>query len=76
MRPLMNTKEAAKVLGIKEGVLDKARREGLVSYIQFSKNGNVYYTAEALREFMERSTHKMMPGDVSVTYRKRRDRER
>jgi predicted site-specific integrase-resolvase len=58
---LLSRKEAAKALGISVLTLDEARNSGLVSYIQYTENGRVYFTESALEEYMIRSTHKAKP---------------
>ena len=49
-------KEAAKLLGISPASLDIARKNGLVSYIQYVDNGSVYFTEAGLQEYIVRST--------------------
>ena len=58
---LYTRKEAAEVLGVSVLTLDDARNTGLISYIQYTENGRVYFTESALEVYIVRSTHKARP---------------
>lgn len=72
MNRVLTRKEAAELLGISVKTLDQARSAGQVSYIQYTKNGCVFFTEEALQEYIARSTRRANPVAVAVTYRKPR----
>lgn len=57
MKNYMTKKEAAEYLGVGVSVLDQAKNTGMIAYVQYTENGRVYFTEEALKEFIERSTH-------------------
>ena len=75
MEKLFTRKEAASILGISIETLDAARKDGLISYIQFCKNGKVYFTEIHLQEYIARCTHRSKPREVNtaMTYRKPRN---
>jgi len=73
MQNLISRKDAAEILGISVKVLDKARLDGLIAYVQFVENGCVYFTESAIDEYIAKCTHKARPADSTrPTYRKRR----
>lgn len=72
MEKMISRKEAAKILGISITALDQARSSGLITYVQYVENGCVYFTEQALQEYIARCTHRAKPLDNSATYRKRR----
>ncbi len=72
MADLITRKEAAKRLGISLATLDLARSCGQISYIQYSENGRVFFTEDALNEYIKKSTHSARVIEVKSTYRKRR----
>ena len=72
MEKMISRKEAAKILGISITALDQARSSGLITYVQYVVNGCVYFTEQALQEYIARCTHRAKPLDNSATYRKRR----
>lgn len=57
MERVLTKKEAAKLLGISPATLDIARKNGLVSYIQYVDNGSVYFTEAGLNEYVAWATH-------------------
>lgn len=72
MEKMISRKEAAKIFGISITALDQARSSGLITYVQYVENGCVYFTEQALQEYIARCTHRAKPLDNSATYRKRR----
>jgi hypothetical protein len=70
MEKVLKRKEAAEYLGIGLSVLDQARSCGEITYIQYAENGCIYFTKEALREYVARSTHRAGPRPTIPTYRK------
>lgn len=69
MEPLFTRKQTAKMLGISITTLDSARKEGLISYIQYVPNGSVYFTQTGIQEYIAKSTHRSKPIDNKATYR-------
>lgn len=74
MEKLYTRKEAAEVLGVSLCTLDQARSDGSITYIQYVNNGSVFFTKEALEEFVARSTHRARPVENRQTYRRVRRR--
>lgn len=73
MERLITRKEAAKMLGISITTLDEARNSGAISYVQYVKNGCVYFTDASIQEYIARSTHRARPMPEKImTYRKPR----
>lgn len=72
MEPLYTRKQAAKMLGISITTLDSARKDGLISYIQYVPNGSVYFTQAGIQEYIAKNTHRSKPIDSKPTYRKPR----
>lgn len=72
MEKLISRKETAKILGITVARLDQARNDGLISFVQYVENGCVYFTEEAIQEYIARCTHRARPTESQATYRKRR----
>ena len=72
MENMISRKQAAKILGITLARLDQARNSGQISYVQYVENGCVYFTEEALQEYVARCTHRAKPIENQVTYRNRR----
>lgn len=72
MEKLISRKETAKILGITVARLDQARNDGLIAFVQYVDNGCVYFTEDAIQEYIARCTHKARPLDTQATYRKRR----
>lgn len=70
MEKLYNRKEAASMLGISLTSLDTARNTGAIAFVQYVPNGSVFFTEEALREYIARSTHKAIPAKQRQTFRK------
>lgn len=74
MEKMYSRKEAAEVLGIGLTALDLARTEGKIAYVQYTKNGSVYFTETALQEYIARATHRALPADVNTAPVRRRRR--
>lgn len=72
MEKMITRKEAAKILGISLDRLDQARSSGMIAYVQYVENGSVYFTEDALQEYVARCTHPVRVSEVQTTYRKRR----
>ena len=72
MEKMLTRKEAAELLGISLDRLDEARRGGLITYVQYVENGSVFFTENALEEYVARCTHKSRPVQNQPTFRKRR----
>lgn len=73
MAPLLTRKDAAQRLGISSDTLDRLRRMGKIAFIQHMPNGKVWFTEDAITEYLARSTHPAAPTvAVRQTYRKRR----
>ena len=63
---LLTRKETAKILGVSLPVLDGAKNSGLISYVQYTENGRVYFTESAIEEYIVRSTHRAKPQTVNT----------
>ena len=75
MEKLLTRKQAAEYLGISLTQLDEARKQKRIAYIQYVRNGSVYFTEQALEEFVVRATHRAGPLEsIRETYRKPRKR--
>ena len=61
MEKLYTRKEAAGVLGVSLATLDTARVEGQITYVQYVRNGSVYFTERSLAEFIAKNTHRAKP---------------
>lgn len=72
MEKLYIRKEAAVLLGISLATLDTARTTGAISFVQYVPNGCVYFTSEALQEYVAKCTHRAVPIEKQATYRKQR----
>ena len=72
MEKLISRKEAVKILGISLATLDEARANGQITYVQYVKNGSVYFTADSLQEYIAKHTHRAKPTNKGYTYRKPR----
>lgn len=73
MPDMLTRKEAAQRLGISEDTLDAERRKGRIAFIQRKKGGKVWFTENAIAEYIARITHPARPEPQIVnTYRKRR----
>ena len=72
MEKLYTRKEAAVLLGISLATLDTARTNGAISFVQYVPNGCVYFTSEALQEYVAKCTHRAAPIEKQATYRKQR----
>ena len=75
MEKLLTRKQAAEYLGISLTQLDEARKQKRIAYIQYVSNGSVYFTEQALEEYVASSTHRAGPLQPNrTTYRKQRHR--
>lgn len=72
MEKLYTRKEAATILGISITTLDSARTNGAISFVQYVPNGCVYFTNEALQEYVAKCTHRALPSERRDTYRTQR----
>lgn len=50
--------------------LDTARNTGAIAFIQYVPNGSVFFTEEALQEYIAKHTYQAKPEERRVTYRK------
>ena len=73
MTPLHSRKETAKILGISIATLDAAKNSGLIAYVQYVRNGCVYFSDKAIMEYISRCTHPAKPADKRTTYRRPRN---
>ena len=64
------------ILHISVKTLDAARESGLLSYIQYTENGSVFFTEQMLQEYMARSVRRARPIETRHTYRNPRNRSR
>ena len=74
MQKIFTRKEAANFLGISIATLDTARTAGAISFVQYVPNGCVYFTSEALQEYIAKCTHRALPPEKRDTYRKQKVR--
>lgn len=58
------------MLGISLNALDLARATGTIAFVQYVPNGNVFFTEEALQEYVAKGTHQAVPEQRKATYRK------
>lgn len=72
MEHLIKRRDAAKILGISLAKLDYERLEGKIAYVQYVEHGCVYFTEQALQEYIARATHRAKPLDTNTAYRKNR----
>ncbi len=72
MEQLIKRKAAAKILGISLTKLDEERLDGKIAYVQYVEHGCVYFTEQALQEYIARCTHRARPIDTNNSYRKNR----
>lgn len=73
MVTLLTRRDAAARLNISDDTLDRLRRAGKIAFIQHTPNGKVWFTEDAISEYLARSTHPAVPVvAVRDTYRKRR----
>ena len=73
MQNLITRKEAARLLGISVKTLDLARESGAIAYVQFVENGCVYFTENAIDEYIAKNTYQAkISEDGRTTYRRRR----
>ena len=69
MDPLIGRKEAARILGISLATLDSARQNGEISYVQYTKNGKIYFTETNLQAYIAKNTHQSLPRTHKHTFR-------
>lgn len=74
MEKLYTRKEAAAILGMSITTLDTARTTGAISFVQYVPNGCVYFTSEALQEYIAKCTHRALSLEKRETLRKQRSR--
>ena len=72
MEKLHNRKETAEILGISIATLDTARANGAISFVQYVPNGCVYFTNDAIQEYIAKCTHRALPSEKRDTDRKKR----
>lgn len=72
MEQLIKRKEAAKILGISLAKLDYERLDGKIAYVQYVEHGCVYFTEQALQEYIARCTHRAKPLDTNTAYKRNR----
>lgn len=73
MTILLTRKDAAERLSISDDTLDRLRKAGKIAFIQHTPNGKVWFTEDAISEYLARATHPAAPVlAVRDTYRKRR----
>lgn len=73
MQKMYTRKQAATLLGISITTLDQAKSTGAITYVQYVENGCVYFTEEAIQEYVARCTRRARPiPENQPTYRKRR----
>ena len=70
MEKLYSRKEAASMLGISLNALDLARATGAITFVQYVPNGNVFFTEEALQEYVAKCTRQAVHESSKATYRK------
>ena len=70
MEKLYTRREPASMLGISLTSLDTARNTGAIAFIQYVPNGSVFFTEEALQEYIAKHTYQAKPEERRVTYRK------
>ena len=70
MERLITRAEAAKMLGVSVATLDAARTDGLISYVQYVRNGCVFFTDTGIQEYIAKCTHRAKPNEKNSTYRK------
>ena len=61
MEKLLTRKQAAEYLGISITTLDRARFEREIAYVQYRPNGCVFFTEQALQEYVARAVHRAGP---------------
>ena len=69
MEKLLKRKEAASLLGISIKTLDAARTNGLISFVQYTENGSVYFTERSIQEYIARCTHRARPSEANTSNR-------
>ena len=73
MDKLLTRQEAAEMLGISCDTLDRLRADRKIAYIQHKPGGKVWFTEDAIAEYLIRATHPAQPlQPVRATYRKLR----
>lgn len=74
MANLLTRKDAAARLGISVVTLDEARRCGHIAFIQRKEGGKVFFSEDAIAEYLARYTHPVNIKHKSCgeTYRRKR----
>lgn len=73
MPKLLTRPQAAERLGISCDTLDRLRAERKIAYIQHKPGGKVWFTEDAIAEYLIRATSPAQPPQpVVATYRRRR----
>lgn len=72
MEKLYTRREAASMLGISLTSLDTARSSGAITFVQYVPNGSVFFTEEALLEYIAKHTVQAALEERRHTYRKPR----
>ena len=76
MEALMTREQAAQQLGISTDTLDRLRKAGKIAFVQHVTGGKVWFSEQALAEFLARCTHPARPeAPTQGTYRKRRQQK-
>lgn len=72
MEKLYTRKEAAEMLGISISTLDSAKGSGAIAFVQYVPNGSVFFSEEALQEYIARNTHRATPPDQRSVRRRKK----
>ncbi len=71
MKKLYTRKEAAEILEISLPTLDAARKKGLIAFVQYKSGGCVYFTEQAVSEYIARCTNRAKPIHQNTTARRK-----
>lgn len=72
MKNLLTRAEAAKALGVSKATLDQIRNNGDIEFIQYCRNGKVWFTPSSIEDYQKRFTCRPVPAYSGDTYRKKR----
>lgn len=73
MDGMLTREEAAERLGMSVDTLDAERRGGHIAFVQRKKNGRVWISEDAIKDYIARATHPVKPErEAQPTLRKRR----
>lgn len=72
MENFLTRAEAAKALGISKTTLDQIRNNGDIEFIQYCRNGKVWFTVSSLENYQKKFTYRAVPEYLGKTYRKKR----